>query len=694
MAVAAGDGHNGAVRNAQQPLTEPGPMAVSSRPGVGLAVAIGLLVTVAGALAFEPRLHDLGVTGFVERFNVFRALGAVGFGLSGSFVVAVRPRHRVGWLLAGVGGALALSLLLANYGLAGINDPDGSLPGQRWAMWVSEWLWAPAYWLMATLLLAIFPTGQLLSRRWRPVAVAAVTASALNMVGWALLPPEDNDVVGMFPAGYEGPVPSSSIAAEVALSLGLVVGVSTVAASLVALVQRYRRAAGVERQQLEWVLVAAIAMVVVLVVAGASPAPLGPVLNGVAMLPLPAAMAVAVVQHRLWDIDVVFSRSLLFAVLTAAVLAVYGLSVLVVGEALGSQTGAPLVATAVVAVGIQPVHQRVRRLVNRMVYGERNDPAAALRHLGTRLGGVGASGDVLVDVANSVARALRVPYVAVVEAGMPTASWGSPVPTVEQVALSHRGREVGTLVVGVAAGDRLRPSDERALAALAPHVAVAVEAHRLNQDLERSRQRLLAARADERQRLRREMHDGLGPTLAALALAVDRGRVLVGSDPDTASRLLDSLSGRIRETVGALRAIVDDLRPPPLDELGLAGAVRELACRLRDDLDVTVTSPPVLPPVPADVELAAYRIAAEAITNAVRHAGGTRCWVTLNVDKHAEIHVEDDGGGIPCDHREGVGIASMRQRVDELGGTLTIATRRSGGTSVLATLPVPARSQQ
>lgn len=667
--------------------------ASADRPRLGLGIALGVLVAVCAALALEPRLSELGAPSFVERFNVVRTAAAVGFGLAGALVVALRPANRVGWLLAAIGVIQALSLLGSNYGQAGIHDPSASLPEHAWAMWFSEWIWWPAHSLVPTLLLLVFPDGRLPSRRWRPVAATAVLAAALGAIGWALMPAAQSDVEGLYPPAYEHPGPSSFAAADILLSVSLLALVLALVGSLTALVRRFRRSAGAERQQLEWVLVGALALVVLLVAGFFIPPPVGPLLVGIGMVCLPAAMAVAVIHHRLWDIDVVLSRSLLFGTLTVGVVAVYAVSVLVLGRLLGASTGAPLVATALVAVAIQPAYQRVRRVVNRFVYGDRDDPASALRHLGARLGATQRSGDVLVDVAEAIGRRLRVPYVAVEESGVPVAVWGEPVAALERIPLSHRGGEVGTLVVGTAAGDRLRRAGWRALHELAPHVAVVVRAQHLARDLERSHERLLATRADERQRLRRELHDGLGPTLAALALEVDRGRLLVARDSKSAMRLLDGLSAQIRDAVGGVRAIVDDLHPPALDELGLPGAVRAVAERFAGELEISVQVPPDLPVVPAAVELAAYRIAAEAITNAARHSGAASCRVTFTAADELELRVVDDGNGVPAGASEGVGLPSMRERAAALGGSCTIRRPAEGGTEVLARLPLNARDE-
>jgi signal transduction histidine kinase len=669
-----------------------GALPVARRTGAGALVAACLLLGVLlVGLAFEPRLHELGVASFTARFNALRGLGAVGFGLSGAFLLAQPSRDCIGWLLYGIGAAFAVSMLAAGYGLVGIHDPESSLVGYRWAMWVSEWLWAPGFWLVPTLLLLIFPTGQLPSRRWWPVAAAAVLAGGLNAMGWALLPARESDVAGMYPPGYEGPVPSSSFAADLALFVGLLVGAVAVIGAVIALVQRFRRASGTERQQLEWVMLAALTTVALLGVGGVIPSPVGPLVVGVAMLPLPLAGAIAIVHHQLWDIEVVFRRSLAFGLLTTASIATYGVTVWVLGGVLGARTGAPLIAVALVAIGMAPAYQRIGRWVNQVVYGARDDPSETLARLGSRLQGAVDPGEVLSGVTATIAAAMRVPYVAVEAAGLEPTVTGVPVPDRLTLPLRHLDVEVGTLVIGVARADRMRPGDRAAVEALAPHLAVVVHAHRLAGELERSNARLLAARVEERQRLQRELHDGLGPTLASLALEIDRGRLLAPADPGSADRLLEVLSDRIRETVGVVRAIVDDLPPPPLDALGLDGAVAALAARLDGEMRVTV-SVATLPPIPAPVELAAYRIAAEAMTNASRHARATCCRVELSVEAdRLVLSVEDDGCGLAAAVHERIGLASMRRRAADLLGNLEVVARTDGGTRVLASLPLTDR---
>lgn len=658
---------------------------VTDRTTRRVVVPVSVLVLlVAAALAAEPRLRHLGVTGIVERFDAFRCVAGLAFGVPGVLVAAQRPASRVGWLMVVVGAAQAVGVALGAYGLLGIND--GGLPGADWAMWVSNWIWVPAYLAVPTVLLLIFPDGRLPSPRWRPALAVAVAGIAVNALDWILQPVTLMGAVGrMYPPGYQGVLAHLTGVPPAVRAAGIACSLVAAAAALASLVVRYRRSGEQMRRRLQWAVAGALLTVSMLGLA--LMVPWGAPIAALACVPLPAGVAVAVVAHRLWDLDLLLSRALAFGAVSVLLLAGYALTAFTLGGVLGSGAAAVLVALAV-----HPLYLRAGAAANRLVYGDRDDPARALRRLGARLSDVGAPGDLLERMAAEVGRVLRVPYVAVEEHGAVVAAWGERGEVAERVPLHHRGREVGTLVVG----ERLRPKDRASLAELAPHVAVAVHAHQLGADLERSHARLLAARQEERDRLRYELHDGVGPTLAALALQTDRGRGLVDTDPERAKEIMGDLSARIRATVGDVRAIVDDLRPPPLDDLGLAGALAELGRGFAGHLTVEVDTPPDLPALPAPIELAAYRIAAEALTNAARHAQASRCTVRVKTvgvraGDALELRIDDDGVGlssrVPA-RRQGVGLASMRRRSEELGGTFELIGGDGAGTRLVVRLPL------
>jgi signal transduction histidine kinase len=225
-------------------------------------------------------------------------------------------------------------------------------------------------------------------------------------------------------------------------------------------------------------------------------------------------------------------------------------------------------------------------------------------------------------------------------------------------------------------------------------VGVAVHGMRLTADLQRSRERLVTAREEERRRLRRDLHDGLGPMLAAQTLKVGSARALYQRDTVAADALLAELETDMQTALADIRRLVYDLRPPALDELGLVGAIRADATRYRKlpadahGLAIDIEAPDSLPPLPAAVEVAAYRIVQEALTNVVRHAHACTGWVRVNVDEALRIEISDDGLGLPTPRHIGVGLLSMRERAEELGGSCIVERHPAGGTRVLARIPL------
>jgi signal transduction histidine kinase len=421
-------------------------------------------------------------------------------------------------------------------------------------------------------------------------------------------------------------------------------------------------------------------------------------------VPLPAACLVAALRHGLWDVDVVISRSLVYAALMAAVLALYAGVVALLGGVLGATTGAPVVAAAAVAVLALPLHSRLAELVNRLVHGEPEEPFAVLRRLGDRL--AAAQDDetlaeqVLPDVVVVLARAMRLPYVALQLADGTEVARGRRPAEVAQLPLVYAGADVGRLVVAARpdgpTGSAGTVRDAPVLAALAEQAAVAVHTVVLARDLRRSRELAVSAREEERRRLYRDLHDGLGPALAALALQVETARDLVALDADRAGRLLGQVGAHLKDTVAEVRTVVHGLRPPALDDLGLGDALRELAGRFGGGMTVDV-SVDAGTELPAAVEVAAYSITGEALTNVARHARAHAASVRLRREAGwLVVTVTDDGCGIPADARPGVGLVSIRRRAEELGGTLEVASAAGAGpaargTAVTARLPLEVR---
>jgi signal transduction histidine kinase len=376
------------------------------------------------------------------------------------------------------------------------------------------------------------------------------------------------------------------------------------------------------------------------------------------------------------------------------VVGLYVAVVAVIEAALGEPTrvGPGLVATALVAVVFAPARNRLQRGVDRLLYGERKNPYRVMTQLGRRLASDGDSGELAV-VVETVVQALKLPYAAIFDAsGRPVASTGTPGARVVEYPLSYQGSAIGHLLVSPApgAGDFGR-DEQRLLTDLARQVGAAVHAVQLSGALQASRQRLVTAKEEERLRLRRDLHDGLGPKLAALGLKLDAARSMVDTRPGEARDLLGAVKGDIRETIDDIRRLVYGLRPPALDELGLAGAIRERVQSFAAGAgpELVVEAPDRLPPLPAAVEVAAYWIANEAITNVVRHASARRCEVRLELADELRLCVRDDGVGLADGWRAGVGTSSMAERASELGGELVLRGRADRpGTEVHARIPL------
>jgi len=529
----------------------------------------------------------------------------------------------------------------------------------------------------------------------------------LSVLVWAALSWPDRAPVLL------GEEPTSELTGLGLLLPAGMVGVAVGAlAALVSLAVRVRRSSGDERQQLwwfMWAITVSAAAVAASFLVGATDATsvVRDLLLGIAVITVPLATGIAILRYRLYEIDLLVNRTLVYGALTALILGSYVALVTLTGRLVDGLTDwqAALPATAVVAVLLLPLRARMQTAVNRLMYGDRDDPYAVLARLGRHLESVRVPGDTLSGLVATVASALRLPYVAVhldVDAQTPpVASCGTPAQLPTVFPLVYRGARVGSLAVGSRGpGEQLAPRERQLLEALAAQAGVAVHAERLSLDLQRSRQQLVSTREEERRRLRRDLHDGLGPTLAGVALGVEAaGNQLVG-DPDAAASALGNVRGQVKTALADIRRLVDGLRPPALDELGLVDALRghalsfeALAARDGEGVRITVLpSSEPLPQLPAAVETAAYRIALEAVTNVVRHAGARDCMVRvtcLETLDTLELEITDDGRGMADQPSEaGVGMASMSERAAELGGSLTVQSRPGEGTDVLARLPV------
>jgi signal transduction histidine kinase len=649
----------------------------------GLAALSVTLVGTAGLGAWSA---GLSVSDAVDGFVVTNGAMALSFALCGLILATRRAANPIGWLFLVDGLGHAVTAATVPLIVIGLQVP--------WPTWLVRalttvgaysWPWSIA--LLLPLALLLFPTGRLPGRRWRWLMWAAIATAPLFVLE---LGTEPNSLVPGGPPGY------LTIAEREHLApLWLIAELRVVvlyAVCLVALVVRYRRGGERERRQLLWPIVATLITVCVFVPWGVFL--VGPVLILLAVPLIGAAVTIAIVRHQLLDIRLVFSRTVLYLLLTAGVVLTYVALVALLDSLLRRQVGlgTSVLATVLIAIGVNPVRVRLQRLVDRALYGGRADPVRAAAQVGARLADTDVGLGVVVEALRS---ALRLPFAALRGVHGEISSSGTAPDGLHAIPLVYGAQRLGELVVGVRTGERrLDPADRAVLELLAVPLSVAVFATALAEELQQSRERIVSAREEERRRLRRDLHDGLGPTLTGVTLQTDLARNLVRVDPDRAVELLTELRRQTVNAIEDVRRVAYGLRPPALDELGLHAALSQQVTRLtrRPDgppVSVQLDLPAAFPALPAAVESAAYRITVEALTNALRHAEASHILVRLGLDRDLTIEVRDDGvpaHGDPA-WSAGVGLRSMDERAAELGGTCHAGPTGNGGL-VRARLPL------
>jgi signal transduction histidine kinase len=649
----------------------PRAQARASSVAAGAVAVLVVLVMVGGSLAFEIT-WSADVAAWLVLATTFTGVGVA---------VALRvPGNAFGWVLLAIGVASAFT----------VGTWSGEAPVAL--VWVRSWLmYVPVGLLPVALLL--FPTGRLFSAHWRAplaVAVAGVAAPTFFLAVASTIEPD--------PLGFFGPPAGAAVDGLLfATKIGSWIGVVALLLAVSSLFVRLRSAPDIERRQVACLLLGALVLFAGLALSLVGYT--GAWIAGTAALPI--AAGVAILWHRLYDLDLFMNRTLVRAGLGAALVASFAGAVVAIGTLIdvgpASRTAA-LVAVALVALGLDPLRRRLQRGVDRVLYGHRDDPYEVVTALGRGLGSSSTSPTtVLTDAAEAVARSLALPYVAIEVASPDGASvpaeWGRRFGQPIGLPLTYRGEPIGRLLVTPrTVGGELGERDRRLLQDVAHSVAMTVKAVELSAGLQQAREQLVTTREEERRRLRRDLHDGLGPTLAGMVMQLDAASNVLPRDPGAVEPVLGVLRAAAQDAIADIRRLVYELRPPALDELGLVGAIREWTDRFSspDEAGLQLSlDAPTLPPLPAAVEVAALRIVQEAITNVVRHSHARVCSVRLAAAAALEVEVDDDGRGLAADRRAGVGLTSMSERAAELGGTCTITSPAGGGTCVRATLPLP-----
>jgi two-component system, NarL family, sensor kinase len=645
---------------------------------IGVAVA-GL--SSAAAVILAVRYHP-------TPRSVVIALLAVTFlsvPLVGAAIARSEPRNPVGWIVLASGCFLPLATAAYLYARAAFQE-RADLPAASWAGWLDGWPWVPAVALVPIVGLLLFPNGRLPSRRWRPVllvGVAVLAAISVSLLFGATLldfPDQAN------PTALPGT--AGSIAGGLMTCVALIAPLSTAGAWSVHV---RRRTTLIQRESLAlrliepaaWLIAASWWLTLAITLTTGDSVNALPA-QALAVIVLAATAWVAIRRYRLFDTRLAISRVLIYGSLSVCVIAVY-VAVAASVEAVASDlVSAPIAVLAAVLVAL-PLRDLLARGANRLVYGYRDDPYGALVRLGQRLEDAAVPEDVLPAVARTVRDVLRIPYVDIEIRGSRTTVGDPSGAPCETLSLVFAGETIGVLTAEQREpGVPFTTAERTLLKGVSQQVAAAGHAVSLTQDLLRSRERLVAATEEERRRLRRDLHDGLGPGLAGVVLGLQRARRHVDVDPANARKQLDELTVQTQQAIAEVRRLVYDLRPPALDELGLVGALTEQARTLGP---ITVLGPDLPMQLPAAVEVAAYRIALEAMTNTARHAAATEATVRVSLDGALNLEISDNGTGLPVAYRAGVGIRSMRERAAELGGHLSIEPGTTG-TLIRATIPL------
>jgi signal transduction histidine kinase len=710
-----------------------------------------LLLWLAGVLLLIQQLAA-GTTPYqywleaVVRTLVFSAVGC--------FLAIRRPANPIGWLFIAVGLLNALQLLCGEYAVATLTLGPERLPYGPTAAWLSNLMQGtPAFLLFFVLLL--FPTGRLLSSRWRIVAWVVACAAAVGLTSETLVP---GPLEWSSPFHYDNPFGVDAAILGPLNAVGLTLTLVALLGALLSLILRLVRSRGEERQQIKWFVAASVlgffALFGVTVASNVVPEGnsfdvlvdfLANPLWIVVPASLPIAVGIAILRYRLYDIEILINRTLVYGALTVFIVGIY---VLVVGylgavfQARGN-LAVSIFAAGLVAIMFQPLRERLQRVVNRLTYGERDDPYGVLSRLGRRLEATIAPEAVLPAIVEDIARALRLPHVAIWLADGDTLRLGAAhgsIPAsvavndaravealrnatdlvrlvdlapsgayrdivarggVSLIApLTHQGELVGALCLAPRSpGEGFSPADRRLLRDLASQSGVAVHEVQLTgalrsslEDLQRSREHLVEAQEEERRRIQRDLHDGLGPVLASMRLRLEACLDLAERTAFPLSGDLERLYELVGQATGDVRRLVYDLRPPVLDQLGLVPAIRQHCERFERESGIkTELATASELAVPAAAEVTVLRVVQEALVNVQKHAQASQ--VEVRLERQGEwllVGVTDDGEGLLLSASGagvGTGLLSMRERAELLGGTLNLDNRPGGGTDLLAHIP-------
>jgi signal transduction histidine kinase len=651
------------------------------------------------------------------------------FPVVGYLMATRRPDNSLSWLMLGIGATIGLSTFLGSFAGYAVHGGIGGRELGLIAVSLSNPMWVPVVGLPVTFLLLLFPDGHLPTRRWRWFARILAASLVIDFLVIVLAPGRFGDEVAEFanyrnPLGVEGlrTVLSVAIVSLAMLPIGVI-------GSLVALVRRFRRSAGIERLQLRWLVTAATIVAVLYTLAlligfaGSWASNDQPgwmtVLQHVAVFSfglIPIAIGVSVLRYHLFDIDVVINRAVLFGALAVFITVVYVAVVVGVGALVGSR-GNPILsaaAAAIVALAFQPARARAQRFADRLVYGKRAAPYEVLSELSERLGNAYANEELLPRMARALAGgtgAVRADvWVRIGDKLVAEGTWPQDAEVLPPLAASeedrgevsasemrepirHQGELLGSLSIVKRPGESITPTEEKLVRDLAAqaglvmrNVALAEQLLDNIEQLRASRQRLVHAQDEERRKLERNLHDGAQQQLVALSVKLRLAETLAERDPEKTKSMLADLQTETGQAIEDLRDLARGIYPPLLADKGLVAA---LEAQARKGSIATSVRAENVARYPQQVEAAVYFCALEALNNVAKYSGASRAEVRLaRSNGDLTFEVSDDGAGFDTDRTSyGTGLRGMADRVEAIGGTLEIRSTPGGGTSVAGRIP-------
>jgi signal transduction histidine kinase len=684
---------------------------MKTRTAARLAWSLLVVVLAVGGAGLMLVAFNHPIADLVENsifFAIFLAMGLVG-----AMIASRQHRNATAWIFLAIASCAGLAFAGSEYSTYALVTRPGSLPAGAFVAVIAELMWVGILALSFTYLPLLFPDGRLPSRRWRPFAWITGGFICLVALVFLLDPGRIGPTHVTNPLGVEALRDVVRIVEGPGFGLLLILGLTSVAS----LVLRFRRAGGSQRQQIKWFLFGATLLALQFVVDGIVQALgvrggflLDTILPAVAFTALPVGAGIAILKYRLYDIDLVINRTVLFGILAAFITAIYVGIVIGIGSLVGGRGNLLLsiVATAVVAVAFQPIRARAGHFANRLVYGKRATPYEVLSRFSDHLGEAYSTEDVLPSIARMIGEAMGAERAAVwVHVGdrvRPAATWPdsdpgrSPIrrdgpglpsfPDDERAfPVRHQGELLGALSVTTSRREPLNETQERLLEDLAGQAGLLLRNVRLIEELRASRQRLVAAQDQERRRLERNIHDGAQQQLVALAVKIRLARTMAGRDAEKAQDLLDELQGEAQEALENLRDLARGIYPPLLADKGLAAALEAQARKVPFPVRVEQNG---IGRYPAEAEATAYFCVLEALQNAAKYAEASSATVRLSQeDGHLVFSVADDGRGFdPATTPPGSGLQNMADRVEALGGSIDVVSSPGAGTDITGRIPV------